>query len=289
MQEVVGSDFFSRQGWYPSTRTGCVSTIETCIAEPFMTDEEAGGLVGGVVPHAGWMFSGELACHVFQTLAQGGGVDRVVVFGSHMAPKSRAWILGDGVWKTPLGGIEGDPEFAKALAESVPGLKPSLLGHDGYEPDNTIELQMPLLKHFLPDARFVVAGVPASPEGVEMGAKAAELAKERGGRTVVVGSTDLTHYGFNYGFTPVGTGEEAVHWVKNENDRKSVDAVERMDAEGLLEEGLKRHNACCPGAASAALAAGRAMGAKKARILAYRTSYDIRPSSSFVGYVAAVF
>lgn len=289
MLEVQASDFFARQGWYPSGKTGCAAAIKAFEAGPFMTDDDARRLVGGVVPHAGWMFSGELACNVFQTLARGGPIDRVVLFGSHMAPRSRAWILGDGMWKTPLGLIEGDPDFAAELAEAVSDLEPALLDPNDYEPDNTIELQMPFVKHFLPDAKFVAAGAPASEESILLGQKAAGLVSARQDRTVVVGSTDLTHYGSNYGFTPVGTGEEAVRWVKEENDRKAVDAVERLDAQGVLNEGLKRHNACCPGAVSAALAAGRTLGATAARILAYSTSYDIRPSSSFVGYVAAVF
>ena len=48
-------------------------------------------------------------------------------------------------------------------------------------------------------------------------------------------------------------------------------------------------NACCSGAVAAAVAAVKKMGAVKGERLIYTTSYDVRPDSSFVGYVGVVF
>ncbi len=106
---------------------------------------------------------------------------------------------------------------------------------------------------------------------------------------VVIGSTDLTHYGPNYGFTSKGAGPKAVDWVRNQNDRRVIDAMARMDPEAVIREGLSNDNACCCGAAAAAIAVGKAMGAKKADKLVYATSYDKSPGDSFVGYVGMLF
>jgi hypothetical protein len=62
-----------------------------------------------------------------------------------------------------------------------------------------------------------------------------------------------------------------------------------MDAEGVIEESLRNHNACCSGAAATAIAAAKRLDAKSAEKLIYTTSYDIRPNSSFVGYVGIIF
>ena len=105
----------------------------------------------------------------------------------------------------------------------------------------------------------------------------------------VIGSTDLTHYGFNYGFIPKGTGASAVNWVRNENDRKVIEAMLAMNPTGVIEEALANQNACCSGAAAAAMAAGKALGAASAIQTAYATSYDKSPGDSFVGYVGIVF
>jgi hypothetical protein len=105
----------------------------------------------------------------------------------------------------------------------------------------------------------------------------------------VLGSTDLTHYGYNYGYAPKGVGKAAVDWVKNENDRRLVDLILRMDAEEVIRESLTNHNACCSGAVAAAIAAAKKLGARQAQKLFYATSYDVRPDNSFVGYVGVVF
>ena len=107
--------------------------------------------------------------------------------------------------------------------------------------------------------------------------------------TRIIGSTDLTHYGFNYGFIPEGTGTSAVEWVRNENDRKVIEAMLAMNPTRVMEEARANQNACCSGAAAAAIAAGKALGATSAAQTAYATSYDKSPGDSFVGYVGIVF
>jgi len=105
----------------------------------------------------------------------------------------------------------------------------------------------------------------------------------------VIGSTDLTHYGENYGFTGHGTGAEAVTWVRDENDRRVIDAMLALDPQRVMAEARSRQNACCPGAAAAAIQAGRALGATAAETVRYASSYDRSPGESFVGYVGIVF
>ena len=124
---------------------------------------------------------------------------------------------------------------------------------------------------------------------LEIGRAVVRIAADLGLKLKVLGSTDLTHYGSNYGFTPKGTGRSAVQWVREENDRKVIAAMLAMDSEGVVKEALASFNSCCSGAAAAALASGKALGAEKAELLAYATSYDKNPGESFVGYAGLVF
>jgi AmmeMemoRadiSam system protein B len=124
---------------------------------------------------------------------------------------------------------------------------------------------------------------------MEIGAAAAEISKKHGRRARVIGSTDLTHYGPNYGFTPQGKGKEAVAWVKAENDRRMVEALTALEPKRVIEEALSHQNACCAGAAAAAISAGKALGADSAEMVAYATSYDKNPGDSLVGYTGIVF
>ena len=105
----------------------------------------------------------------------------------------------------------------------------------------------------------------------------------------VIGSTDLTHYGPNYGFSPAGTGKAGVAWVKETNDKRMVDHMIALDSSEILSDALSSYNACCGGAAAAAVASARALGASRGELLVYTTSYDKRPDNSLVGYAGVVF
>jgi AmmeMemoRadiSam system protein B len=68
-----------------------------------------------------------------------------------------------------------------------------------------------------------------------------------------------------------------------------VESMLAMDPAGVLNEAGQNRNACCSGAAAAAIAASKELGAERGVKLIYATSYDIRPDTSFVGYTGIVF
>jgi AmmeMemoRadiSam system protein B len=88
---------------------------------------------------------------------------------------------------------------------------------------------------------------------------------------------------------PQGSGKKALDWVRQENDRRLIDALLAMAPQQVIAEGLEHLNACCAGAAAATLAGVRQMGARHARLVEYATSYDVSPGDSFVGYAGVVF
>jgi AmmeMemoRadiSam system protein B len=68
-----------------------------------------------------------------------------------------------------------------------------------------------------------------------------------------------------------------------------VESFLKTDAEKVVKQALASKNACCPGAASAAVAASRKLGCEKGILVTYTTSYDVHPDSSFVGYAGVVY
>jgi hypothetical protein len=192
----------------------------------------------------------------------------------------------EGSWATPLGDLEIDQELGKKLIAEFPFVVESVTR---YDEDNTIEVQLPFIKHYFPEVKILPLGVPPVLESLTVGERAVGICRELGRKAIVLGSTDLTHYGYTYGYTPKGIGKVALDWVKNENDRRVVDLILNMDAEEVIRESLSHHNACCSGAVATAIAAAKALGARQAHKLLYSTSYDVRPDNSFVGYVGVVF
>ena len=120
-------------------------------------------------------------------------------------------------------------------------------------PENTIELQLPFIKYFFEGAKILAMGVPPNKSSLEIGRAVAAIAGQLGLTIKVIGSTDLTHYGRNYGFESRGSGKQAVDWVRNENDRRVIDAMLALDSEKVIAEARANQNACCAGAAATAI------------------------------------
>ena len=273
--------------WYPSRESDCRASIQEFTQGPTPYPSTHRRPVGGIVPHAGWFYSGKIACNVIRCLKEADpSPETMLLFGRHLPPGGKNYIMKEGRWATPLGELEIDRELAERLAAEFPFVVETATR---YGQDNTIELQLPFVKFFFPDIKIVPAGVPPAVSSLEIGKRAVEIAGEIGRRVVVLGSTDLTHYGLNYGYTPEGVGEKAVLWVKSENDRKVIDRMLALDAPGVVQESLMNQNACCGGAAAAAIAGAKMLGAKDGLKLYYTTSYDIRQDDSFVGYAGIVF
>lgn len=269
--------------WYPEKANECENEIKG-----FLTEKKGplkGNFKAGIVPHAGWYFSGSIACRVIASM-QAEKVDVVVIFGMHMHKGSMPCVMTKGAWETPFGDLLIHNQLALKLAEKnhMKTETPS-----SFPRENTIELQLPFINYFFPGVSIVPVGVPPSSLAAEIGKSAVEAAKELGLNIIVIGSTDLTHYGANFGFVPAGSGEKAHEWVRNENDKKAVNAILDMDESRIIAEGSKNHNLCCAGAVAAAVAGAKQMGAVRAVKLDYATSYEKNPGDSFVGYCGILF
>ena len=272
--------------WYPGNRAGCEKEIKSFLKEYPARTIAKRALTGGIVPHAGWYFSGSIACNVIHCLKDEKAPDVFVIFGMHLNTRSPNYIMTDGAWETPFGAIEIETSLADALTEQFTF---QIETAKSFTQDNTIELQLPFIKYFFKDTKIVPIGVPPTQKSLEIGTAVADISQRLGLRIKVIGSTDLTHYGMNYGFVSHGSGPSALDWVRNENDRRVIEAMLAMDPDKIISEALANHNACCSGAAATAIAAAKRLGAGKAETIAYATSYDKSPGDSFVGYAGIVF
>ena len=268
-------------GWYPASQSGCVSEIES-----FLTGVKplpAGTRVyGGMMPHAGWYFSGKLAARVFYLNAQVTQPQVVCIFGGHLGGDSPPLLVTEDAWSTPLGDVPLATEFYKPLLANMT-MKPELPG------DNTIEVNLPFIKHFFPKSQVLAIRSPQSGTAVKLGDAVAEVARQLGKTILFFGSADLTHYGPNYGWAPKGYGAEAVTWVKQVNDKRFLDAVLKLDAMGAVNAATQDQSSCSAGAPAAAMTGAQKMGATKALLVDYYTSYDVMPGDSFVGYGGVIW
>ncbi len=249
-------------------------------------------LYGGLVPHAGWMFSGRTAAATLKALASRDRLQRVVVFGAdHWGIGGTGSVHDAGAWETPVGEVAIDEPLAAALLKSVPGLRADPSAHAR---EHSIEVQLPLMRLLNEAVKVVPIGISPRAEVVEVGRAIGRVLAADFPDASVVGSTDLTHYGPQYGFTPGGSGAAGLEWAK-ENDRRVMKLIEAMRVDEILEETAARQNACGGGAVAATMAAAAAMGATRGICLEYTSSAEVMKkmrmgmAEDAVGYAAVVF
>jgi AmmeMemoRadiSam system protein B len=262
-------------GWYPSG----AEEIKQFLGR----FDRPGGALAAIAPHAGWYYSGSLAALAISSLDP--GAETVVVAGGHLPTDYPVLIAREDAAAVPLGIIEMDAEFRDILQEEL------RCETDSFR-DNTVEVQLPMVKYFFPDARLVWLRLPPRSSSLEAGNIIACAAARLGRKTVLLGSTDLTHYGDNYGYAPHGRGRKALDWVRNVNDAAFIKAVLEDRPEDALAHAAAMFSACSAGAALACMGFARETQAGPAGLLAYSTSADVGPADggevpdSFVGYAA---
>ena len=266
-------------GWYPRQK----AQIEEFLGQYV---NRSAGAHAAIAPHAGWYYSGITAAQAVASLDP--RAETVAVLGGHL-PSSMPILAAseDGV-ETPLGTMEIDKEllgeFKKLLSEDI---KP-----DRYS-DNTVEVLLPMVHYFFHNAKLLWLRFPSELSSFEAGKLLDKAASSLKRRLAVLASTDLTHYGANYGFSPKGRGKPALDWVKNVNDAAFIKAVLGGDPSQVLERAEEDHSACSAGAVLGAIGFAAAQ-AKSAKLIEYKTSADVRGNNegipdSFVGYAAISF
>jgi MEMO1 family protein len=287
-------DAVARGRFYPDYDDECIRDIKECISDARGVAELESPVIAGIVPHAGWFFSGAAAVKVFLAALQGGDVDTFILLGAAHASFSRSFAVyyGDG-WQTPLGTAQINKEISDAIAESHPN---AMIDNESHMYEHSIEVQVPFIQYLSPKSTIAAVSVPPVAEAPEFGGSLVDVVKNfSGGRAVVIASTDLTHYGSSYGFTPAGEGEEGIKWAAENNDRRFIDLALKMDAAALLEHANTMQAACGGGAAAAAVSFAKAMGRSEGVLLEQTNSAKImreklgRKSRDSVGYAAIVY
>ncbi len=278
--------------FYGSGRDECLEEIVQCLPAGPLNVELPDSIVGAIVPHAGWVFSGALAGKAFSAVRQANGdVDTFIVFGAaHGYDGDLPAVYDSGAWETPIGQIEIDAELAGRIVKL--GARADIAAHK-YE--HSIEVQVPFIQHLFPGARLVPVIVPANGFSADFCRGLGEFLDSQNRRVVCAASTDLTHYGPRYGFCPQGTGPAALRWAWQVNDKAFIDLAVSMQAEKLLEQSLAAGNACGPAAAATVVGICAARGKTEGILLGHTTSADVmkakfqRYSDESVGYAAIVY
>jgi AmmeMemoRadiSam system protein B len=275
--------------FYPSDARSCRQQIEECLGD-YQPPAEPGRIVSGIVPHAGWIFSGPTAAKVFKSAKEKAAPETFLIFGAvHVWGVGKASMSTQGAWETPCGTIAIDEELANVIQHAIAdNVTVNAAAHDR---EHSIEVQIPFIQYLFPEAKILPIMVTPGSWAADLGQKIGKLLAEQEKKVFVLGSTDLTHYGPSFGFTPYGVGTKALTPMKD-NDRRIIDLAIAMKAEEVVNEAEEHRNACGAGAIAATVAAAKELGAQRGYLLEYTTSQDVMPerqATDFVGYAGIIF
>ena len=263
-------------GWYPR---------DTSDISRFLSDFRRVSPFSRAVicPHAGWYYSGRVAARGTACLEP--EAETVVVIGGHLSGSPPLFAMEEAV-RTPFGPMSIDTQLRSALHRELDGRE------DRYR-DNTVEVLLPMARFFFPQAKLLWLRLSAEISSFEAGKIISREAAKLNRKVNVIASTDLTHYGVNYGFVSQGTGEAALRWMREVNDAAFIKAVEAGDSGEVLRCAQRDFSACSAGAVLGAMGFAEAENLGGARLLEYATSADMAEGEavpdSFVGYAAMAF
>ncbi|MEM0361498.1 MAG: AmmeMemoRadiSam system protein B [Sulfolobales archaeon] len=230
--------------------------------------------IGYVVPHAGYMYSGPIAAHVYYRIAAEGLPDTFIVLGpNHTGIGTAVSIYDRGIWSTPLGDVEVDSDLASEILKHSNYVD---VNYDAHKYEHSIEVQLPFLQYLFKNFKIVPIVIAYQvPEIAKDLARSLVNASRKLGRDVVVlASSDMSHY--------------EPQSVAYEKDREVLERIVRLKPEEVFEVVNERGVSMCGvGPVMTLLYYANLLGGSKGEILKYATSGDITGDlDAVVGYAA---
>jgi AmmeMemoRadiSam system protein B len=261
--------------WYPHDPGLLVQNLDKFFANAEV-DEPPGKVMGLIVPHAGHMYSGQVAAYAYKCI-KGMEFDTVIIVSpSHYLRTGNIITSSQDAYETPLGTVKIDKNLMNRLNHALMDNCQERLVPVRNDPEHAIEVELPFLQQILGNFRFlpVMMFSQDSRTAQALGHSLARVVAER--NILLIASSDLSH------FYPESQARKF--------DVEMLRRIESFDPESVIEAEIEGSAfACGSGAIASVLWACRDLGADLVEILNYANSGDVTgDSESVVGYGAAV-
>lgn len=234
-------------------------------------------IYGIISPHAGYAYSGSVAANGYYQVSNMNYETVIMTGPNHYGIGSGVATMRQSLWKTPLGDVEVNTDFADIISKNT------VIDMDDFSHirDHCLEVQLPFLQCIRKDDTFRIVPIIMNLQDIEtakdVGRTIAQAIRSSSTKALLIASSDFTHYEPN---------EEA-----HRKDIELIDTILSLDVSSFYAV-LERLDisACGYGAIASIMIAVKELGASKAELLKYATSGDITgDKSSVVGYASIVF
>jgi len=227
-------------------------------------------ILGAVVPHAGYIYSGKVAASVFAKLPAASTF--IITCPNHHGAGSLVAASRD-TWSTPFGDVMVDLEMVDALSRRIIDLDET-----AHRYEHSAEVQIPFLQYLFEDFMIlpISIGIRDEETAMEVGMEIKDAIDATGRDAVILASSDFTHY--------------APDKVARDNDHYAIEEILKLGTSAFYSRIYERGiTACGVDSIGAMLTATRALGAEEGELVMYATSGDISGDyAAVVGYAGIV-
>ncbi len=226
--------------WYPAS----ASELEAILRSGFEISAARTGpavrpdAVAFVVPHAAPIYSGVVAAAAYRHVALQRPA-RIVLLGfSHHGGGSGVEIPDIGAISTPFGDVPFDEDTMRSLARRPP----FHISPESALCDHSVEIQLPFIQWTAPDA--LVAPLYVGRLSPSERATVAVALQSVLDDAVLIASSDLTHYGRGFGYTPFPPDAHVAERLR-QLDAQIIEAAATLDPDMFLDEVQRTRSTAC--------------------------------------------
>jgi len=274
--------------FYAANRQSLEAQIKNCFLHdigpgilPISEKKEERKIMGVIVPHAGFMYSGPVAAHSYLQLSLEKTPKTIIILApNHRGLGKEISIMSSGQWETPLGVVEID--YLRAT-EMVANDEKDIL-HDDFQAhlfEHSIEVQLPFLQFIYPASEFKIIPISITNQQLVLMKHLSkiiyETIKDKYREFLIIASSDFTHY-------------EEQESTK-QKDSEGIKEILKMESD-LFYKTIHGNKAsiCGPGPIAVVMETCKKLGIDKGQLLKYATSGDVSGMyDQVVGYASIVF
>jgi len=252
---------------------GSSSRLQEQVAQYVRDGQARERAIGIMVPHAGLVYSGQVAGAVYSSIEMPHTF--VMVGPNHTGLGSQIAVMDDGEWEVPTGRLRIDRKLASRILQNAAHAERDAKAHTF---EHSLEVQIPFIIHCAPDVAIVPIAMRSVSydECVRLAEGVAKAVQSVEYPVTLLASSDMSHY------VPDRTARQ--------KDKVALDRLLALDAKGLFETvGRERISMCGYLPATVMLISSKILGAKAARLVHYMTSGDVSGDyESVVGYAGVI-
>ncbi|MFC2087525.1 AmmeMemoRadiSam system protein B [Bacteroidota bacterium] len=262
--------------FYPDSREDIVYLLEEVVIKEKSKTHSAisGSIIGGVVPHAGYVYCAYEAVHFFEVLKiQNVMIDTIfILHPDHYGYGKNVNLDGNEMWETPMGRVEIDTDFYPYL--------PFPISKDAHSVEHSGEVILPYLQFFL-EYEFKIVPISFSMQNIENAKKVAQSIYDAnvklGKEILLIASSDFSHY---------------VNPAKGKKlDQLVINEIIKLKSEGVYDMIMANNISICGYCPIISLIEYCKLIEEKIKVKILRKGHsgEIFPSEEVVDYVSILF